>query len=499
MTPNTAGTPVDAGLVPLPRSVVHERGTFAITPQTAVAADAASARTARQLTDALEPACGFRLAAVAAAGGAGGAAITLAEDPALAALAPEGYRLEVRPEQVLIRAPTQAGLFYGVQTLRQLLPPAIFSPRAVRDADWRIPCVTIEDGPRFGWRGLMLDTGHDYQRFDFILRFIDLMALHKFNVFHWHITDLGTFPLEIRGYPKLQDPAALGKRVRGDPPRGVKPGRYTHDQVRAVVRYAAERHITVVPEVDMPGHSAPVLTVYPELDCPVPHKTWEWDRWEYCIGNEETFRFLQEVLSQVIELFPSRFIHIGGDECPKEHWQKCPLCQERMRAEGLKDENELQSYFVRRLEAFLNGRGRRLIGWDEILEGGLAPNAAVMSWRPKANGAVLAARAGHDVVVASCSHLYFDYPESQTPLETVYGFEPVPAELSAAEARHILGAQAQLWSDNHPTEPEIERLVYPRACAVAEAVWTPADSRAYADFQRRLAVHAGRMALLGIS
>ena len=494
------GGPIAAeslALVPKPVSVEYGKGCFVLALDTVLVADQASEPTAVQLAAFLRPATGFNLA-VASSAGRKGTVISLAQDKSMTDLGSEGYRLEVIPKRVAISAPTQAGLFYAVQTLRQLLPPPIFADRPVNNAEWRIPCLTIKDHPRFGWRGLMLDTGHDFQHMPFILRFIDLMALHKFNTLHWHITDLGTFPLEIRGYPKLQDPATLGTRMRGEPKRGVKPGRYTQAEAREVVDYAAARHITVVPEIDMPGHSTPALIAYPEFDCPVPHRTWEWDRWEYCAGNERTYSFLQDVLSQVIDLFPSTFLHIGGDECPKDHWRKCPVCQAKMKAENLQNEDELQSYFVKRIEKFLNARGRRLIGWDEILEGGIAPNAAVMAWRVEKQAASIAAKAGHDVVMASTSHLYFDYPETTTPLEKVYSFEPVPQGLTPEQASHILGAQAQMWTDNHPTEKEIERLVYPRGCAVSEVVWSQASSCNYGDFVQRLSVHAQRLAALGI-
>ncbi len=481
----------------MPVSVACGSGHFVLTADTVLLADAASESSAIQLAAALRPATGLALP-IAAPAGRNCPAITLCQDATLTDLGSEGYRLDVTPAKVSLTAPTQAGLFYAIQTLRQLLPPQIFSTGPVANVAWHIPCVRISDHPRFAWRGLMLDTGHDYQHAAFILRFIDLMALHKFNTLHWHITDLGTFPLEIAGYPKLQDPSTLGTRLRGEPPRGVKPGRYTHAQVREIIAYAAARHITVVPEIDMPGHSTPALIAYPEFDCPVPHTTWEWDRWEYCVGNEQTYGFLQDILFQVIELFPSRFVHIGGDECPKDHWRKCPICQAKIKAEKLQNEDELQSYFVRRIEQFLNSRGRRLIGWDEILEGGIAPNAAVMAWRVGKDAATIAARTGHDVVMALTSHLYFDYPETTTPLEKVYSFEPLPPELTAEAAAHILGAQAQMWTDNHPTEPEIERLVYPRACAVSEVVWSPVASRDYPGFTQRLAVHAQRLAALGI-
>jgi hexosaminidase len=486
-----------AALIPIPMSMEYGEGCFVLNADSVLVAEEGAKSSATQLAAFLRPATGLNPTIVSSAGNRRHTVI-LTEDKAMTDLGAEGYCLQVTPERIALSAPTQAGLFYGIQTLRQLLPTRIFSDHLIKNVAWQIPCLTIRDRPRFGWRGLMLDTGHDFQHLRFILRFIDLMALHKFNILHWHITDAGTFPLEIRNYPKLQDPATLGTRMRGEPKRGVKPGRYTQAEARMVVQYAAARHITVVPEIDMPGHATPALIAYPQFDCPVPHKSGEWDRWEYCVGNEKTYGFLQDILSQVIDLFPSPFIHIGGDECPKDHWKKCPVCQGKMKDEGLRNEDELQSYFVKRIEAFLNARGRRLIGWDEILEGGIAPNAAVMAWRVEAQAAEFAAKAGHDVVMAPTSHLYFDYPESTTSLEKVYSFEPVPPDLTPEQARHILGAQAQMWTDHHPTEKEIERLVYPRACAVSEVVWSPVDTRDYHGFVQRLTMHAQRLAMLGV-
>ena len=484
-------------MIPRPVSLAAGQVFFTLTADTVLVADAASRTTAAQLAGYLQPATGYALNIAADAGGARNV-ITLAQDPGLTELGTEGYLLQVSQQRIALIAPTQAGLFYAVQTLRQLLPPAIFSTNAASNIAWQVPCMIIKDAPCFGWRGLMLDTGHDFQHLPFILRFIDLMALHKFNTLHWHIVDLGTWPLEIKSYPKLIEPSNRGTRRMGNPQRGVKPGYYTQDQVRQVVRYAAERHITIVPEIEMPGHSPVALAAYPEFDCPVTQKVWEWDRWSYCAGNEKTYGFLQDVLTQVMDLFPSAFIHIGGDECPKVRWQKCPLCQARMKTEGLKNEEELQSYFVKRIEKFLNAKGRRLIGWDEILEGGLAPNAAVMAWRPAHKAELAATQAGHDVVMASTSHLYFDYSYATTPLQKVYSFEPVSKELTPAQAAHILGAQAQMWTDNHPTEQEIEALVYPRACALAEVVWSPAAARDYGSFAARLQVHARRLSALDV-
>lgn len=484
-------------IIPRPAAIEAGNGFFSLTPKSVISTDAASRQTARQLAEFLRPATGFALKNASWLRRSG-STIELSQDKRLATLGSEGYELAVTPEKISLAAPTQAGLFYAVQTLRQLLPPGIFATNLAQGVAWKIPCVKIRDVPRFAWRGLLLDTGHDFQEFPFLLRFIDLMALHKFNTLHWHITDLGSWALEIKGYPKLQDPSTRGTRLMGEPKRGVKPGFYTQDQVRQVVRYAAERHITVVPEIDMPGHSTPALIAYPELDCPVPHRTWEWDRWEYCVSNEKAYKFLEDVLSQVMELFPSKFINIGGDECPSEHWAKCPSCRALMKAENMKDADELQNYFTKRIEAFLNARGRRAIGWEEILRGAASASTAGVSWHSM-QGGIDGARTGHDVVMAPCGYLYFDYAETTTPLAKVYSFEPVPAKLTPEQAVHVLGAQGQLWSDNHPTEKEIERLVYPRACALAEVVWSPVTNKDYSSFVARLAVHERRLAALGIN
>jgi len=478
----SGGKTTIGALIPYPVSLETGGGSFTLTADTVIAADNGSRSTARQLSSYLKPATGWTLP-IAGSDHTAKSSIVLTQDTSLTDLGSEGYLLEIAPQQISLTAPTQAGLFYAVQTLRQLLPPQIYSAKVAKDVVWKAPSVKIKDFPRFGWRGMMLDSGHDFQTLPFVLKFIDAMAAHKFNVFHWHLTDLGTWSVEIKKYPKLLDASTRG--------RGVKPGYYTQTQIRSVVQYAAQRHITVVPEIDMPGHSVPALLAYPELNCPLKGGR----VWQYCLGNEKTFEFLENVLSEVIELFPAKYIHIGGDECPKDRWKQCPLCQERLKAENLKDENELQSYFVKRIEKFLDSKGRRLIGWDEILEGGLAPKASVMSWRGMGGG-ISAAKSGHDVVMAPTSHLYFDYP--QTTVELVYSFEPIPKELTAEQAEHVLGAQAQMWSDNHPTEENIELLVYPRACALAEVVWSPAATRNYVDFFPWLTYHQQRLAALGL-
>jgi len=486
-----AAEPAAPAIIPLPAKMEILAGSFAITSDTVIVADSASLATARQLAGYLKPATGFALTVAAQASAGVKSTITLTEDQTLTRLGQEGYRLSVTPNDIRIASAGQAGLFYGVQTLRQLLPPQVFAATPATEMTWTVPCVAVEDQPRFAWRGLMLDSGHDFQNKAFVKRFIDLMALHKLNLFHWHLTDLGTWSFEVSGRPKLLESATRGP--------GVKPGHYTREDIREVVSYAAALHITILPEIDMPGHEPPALLAYPELDCQPPRgvdKNGKPNRpWEFCVGNEKTYVFLEEVLSQVAELFPGPYIHIGGDECPKGRWLNCPLCQAKMKAEKLQNGEELQSYFIKRIGKFLESKNRRMIGWDEILEGGLAPNATVMSWRGMGGG-IAAAKAGHDVVMAPTAWTYFDYPN--TPVEKVYGFEPVPKELSAGQAAHVLGAQAQMWTDHHPSEDRIDALVYPRAAALAEAVWSPAASRNYDAFVVRLQSHLPRLAALGV-
>jgi hexosaminidase len=487
-------------LIPQPQNLTRLEGAFKLVPATRIYTDAASVDAGHLLAAKLRQSAGwpFRLGRKSAPDWAPTGGILLTTRGADASLGAEGYELVARPNAVMVRAPAQAGLFYGLQTLLQLLPPEIFSTNVVRNLDWQIPCVRITDQPRFKWRGLMLDSGHDFQNKDFVKRYLDLMALHKFNLFHWHLTDLGTWSVAIKSYPKLLEPETRAP--------GVKPGYYTQDEIREVVRYAAARHITILPEIDMPGHESPALLAYPELDCPLPHNEAGWPYntvangkprpWEFCVGNEKTYVFLETVLSQMVELFPGPYIDIGGDECPKERWLHCPLCQAKMKQEQLATGEELQSYFIRRMEKFLQSKGRRLIGWDEILEGGLAPNATVMSWRGMGGG-IAAAKAGHDVVMAPGEWTYFDNPK--TPLEKVYSFEPVPKELAAAPAAHVLGAEAEMWADLHPSEKEIEALVYPRATALAEVLWSPKEARNFDDFRRRLQTDNQRLDQFGVN
>jgi hexosaminidase len=431
----------------------------------------------------------------------------------------EGYRLVVDRRRVLLEAGSPVGIFYGLQTLGQLLPTRHGSGSSGRGPSWRIPSVEIEDAPRFPYRGMHLDVGRHVFPVSFIRRYIDWMAAFKMNTFHWHLTEDQGGRLEVRRYPRLTEVGAFRAETmvekNHDPyigdgvPYG---GYYTQADVRDIVAYAAERFVTIIPEIEMPGHSTAALAAYPELACtdgPFEVAT-RWGVFEdiYCPG-ERTFLFLEAVLEEVMELFPGEYIHIGGDEAPKRSWEESPLAQAVIRREGLADEQELQSYFIGRIEAFLNSRGRRLIGWDEILEGGLAPNATVMSWRGIAGG-IEAAREGHDVIMTPTSHLYFDFYQGDpsqeplaiggyTPLERVYAFEPVPEELTTEEARHILGAQANVWTEYMKTTDYVEYMVYPRLLALAEVVWSPSEARDWAGFLARLSPRLARLDAAGVN
>jgi hexosaminidase len=424
-------------------------------------------------------------------------------------LLPEGYyRIKTADDGVSISATSGAGLFYGAQTLMQL----------VADDGQTIPAVEITDYPRFAYRGLHLDVGRHMFPPAFIKKYIDLMAHHKFNRFHWHLTEDQGWRIEIKKYPKLQEVAAYRKEtVIGKASTRNREGKqydgqryggyYTQDEIKDIVQYAADRYVTIIPEIELPGHALAALSAYPSLGCTGgPYEaatTWGVFKDVYCAGKEETFTFLQDVMDEVMVLFPSQYIHIGGDECPKEQWKVCPRCQKRMKAEGLKDEHALQSYFIQRMEKYLNNKGRQIIGWDEILEGGLAPNATVMSWRGE-EGGIAAAQQDHDVIMTPGNWCYFDHYQdtskseplaigNYTPVSEVYSYEPLPPQLSTAQAKHVLGAQANVWTEYMKSSDYVEYMVYPRACAMAEVVWSPKESRNYSDFLTRMRTHLKRL------
>ena len=415
----------------------------------------------------------------------------------------EAYRLSVEPGKIIIKSGSNAGVFYAVQTLFQLFPLEIKN-------EISIPCVEIEDYPRFQWRGMHLDVCRHFFPVEFIKKYLDIMAMYRLNTFHWHLTEDQGWRIEIKKYPKLTSVGAWRKETMGDgKPYG---GFYTQDQIREVVEYAKQKYITVVPEIEMPGHALAALAAYPQYSCtggPFEVGT-TWGVFEdvYCAGNDSTFQFLENILDEVVNLFPGEYIHIGGDEVPKDRWQKCPKCQARMKAEGLKNEHELQSYFIQRIEKYLNGKGKKIIGWDEILEGGLAPNAAVMSWRGT-EGGIAAAKMKHKAVMSPGDYCYFDHYQGisgepkafggYTPLEKVYSYEPVPYLLNEEEAKYIIGAQANMWTEYIETADHVEYMLLPRLCALSEVLWSPKQSRNLDDFLSRMPYHYEMLSLKNIN
>ena len=488
-------------IIPVPQKLTAQAGRFLLTGETVIQADKPADATARLLQEMLRPATGYDLAIVRDASSRPAIVLQLAAQGE--APSPEGYTLEVRPDGVRIVAREPAGLFYGVQTLRQLLPEEVFSPQKVPGATWSVPCVTIRDAPRFAWRGLMLDCSRTFWPKKFLLRYIDLLAHYKMNVLHLHLTDDQGWRLEIKRYPKLTEVCSRFADKYNEPCE--RQGFYTQQEMREIVGYAAQRHVTIVPEIEMPGHCTAVFAAYPELSCTGVHceiypffEGPSITKDVYCAGNEDVFTFLQNVLTEVIDIFPSAYIHVGGDECPKDRWLACPKCQQRMRKEHLADAHELQAYFITRIETFLSGKGRTLIGWDEILEGHLPDRAAVMSWRG-VNGGIAAARQGHEVVMSPTSHCYFDYPNEKYTLENVYSFEPIPSQLEAVQQRFILGAQGNMWTHIARAPSEVDQQIFPRLIGLAEVTWSPKDQRDWQTFQARLQHDLKRLEYLNVN
>ena len=423
---------------------------------------------------------------------------------------PEAYTLQVAENNIIINGNSKSGLFYGVQTLLQLI-----YPKNKNTVDVKIPAVEIADKPVFKWRGMHLDVSRHFYSVSTVKKMLDAMANLKLNTFHWHLTDDQGWRIEIKRYPGLTETGAwrnetmVGHYTDSNQVfDGMRyGGYYTQDEIKEVVNYAQSRFITVVPEIEMPGHAVAALSAYPEYSCtggPFDVYTkWGVSKDVYCAGKDETFEFLENILDEVAGLFPGRYIHIGGDECPKARWKECAACQKRIKDEGLKDEFELQSYFIKRIEKHIAAKGKKLIGWDEILEGGLPERATVMSWRGY-EGGIEAAHTGHDVIMTPGGYCYFDHyqgkPENEPlafggflPLEKVYSFNPVPPTLSAEGAKHILGAQANVWTEYITNENKLEYMVFPRLCAMAEILWTPKEKQNYQEFQKRLEAEFERL------
>ncbi|WP_031008419.1 beta-N-acetylhexosaminidase [Streptomyces sp. NRRL F-5727] len=511
----------ETDLIPAPLTARHPEGSLPLDATTALDAGPGTEGTARLLRPVLGAATGLPLP-----DGTGPGAIRLRISPETAEEhGPEGYRLSVTRDGVLLDGGGPAGLFWGAQTLRQLLGPDAYRRAPLPGRTWALPYTEIADRPRFGWRGLLLDVSRHFTAKEDVLRLLDLMAAHKLNVFHLHLTDDQGWRIEIERYPRLTEVGAWRARSKrghrasplwDETPHG---GFYTRDDIREIVAYAAARHITVVPEIDLPGHSQAAIAAYPWLgntDVVDTAALTVWDTWgvnpNILAPTEEVLRFYEGVLEEVLELFPSTFVHIGGDECPKDQWKESPAAQARIAELGVGDEEGLQSWFVRHFDRWLTDRGRRLIGWDEILEGGLADGAAVSSWRGYGGG-IAAAEAGHDVVMCPEQQVYLDHrqhdgPDEPVPigfvrtLEDVYRFEPVPPGLSETAARHVLGTQANVWTEVMENRARVDYQVFPRLAAFAEVAWSalPApDDRDTDGFLRRMETHYRRLDALGVA
>jgi hexosaminidase len=510
----------EPALIPMPVKMTVHEGVFALRPDTPILVDAKFKDTGAFLAERLRAATGFDLP-IKASGSGLGDAILLTEAAGDPGLEPEGYELTVHSKGVSIFSRTEAGLFYGVQTFLQLLPPEVFAAKPVSGVTWQAPCVEIRDRPRFAWRGLLLDVSRHFFTKQEVEQILDALAAHKINTLHWHLVDDDGWRIEIKKYPLLTKVGAWRKGIgfKFDPkdstaygPDGRYGGFYSQDDIREVVRYAAARHITIVPEIEMPGHSCAALAAYPEFSCTGEPYTTDRDGGVndgvYCAGNDASFEFLQNILTEVFDLFPGKYIHVGGDEVPTRNWAKCAKCQARKETEHLKNDRQLESYFIQRMEKFINAHGRSLIGWSEIREGGLAQNAALMDW---IGGATEGASAGHDVVMTPESYCYLDHYQSRDhvkepraiggflPLRKIYEFDPIPANLAPEFQPHILGAQGNLWSEYIPNLRHAEYMIFPRECALAELAWSPKESRNFDDFLRRLETDERRLDQMGVN
>ena len=496
-----------SGIIPKPVSLKTNNGTFRIDRNTVIVADEGIRDAADFFNKYMEDYYGFNLNTAESA-----QKNYIRFSSRTFVKAPENkehYTFTSTSKGVDITGDSYDGTFRGTQTLIQLLPPA-------KATSLSIPQVSIDDQPRLGYRGLMLDVGRHFFGVDYVKRFIDYIALHKMNTFHWHLTEDQGWRIEITKYPKLTEVGAYrdGTIIGHHPGTGNDNirygGFYTQEEIKDVLEYAKKRHITVVPEIEMPGHAGAALASYSYLGCTGgPYEvsqTWGVHKDVYCAGNDSVFTFLEGVLDEVMELFPSEYIHIGGDECPKDAWKVCPKCQKRIKELGLKDEHELQSYFIQRIEKYVNSKGKKIIGWDEILEGGLAPNATVMSWRGE-KGGIEAAKQDHDVIMTPTTYVYFDYAQQKNedslviggylPIEKVYGYEPVPQVLNDAQKKRILGGQANVWTEYMSNPRKVEYMIFPRVAALSEVLWSPAKSRNWDDFKKRLPLQLKRYDLWG--
>lgn len=485
-------------IIPMPQSLTQGQGKFMLSGKVAIGAQTPELKTvAEYFASKMSRSTGYNIK-VSDSG-----AITLMIDPSLD-VNDEGYLLDVTPESVTVKAKTAQGVFYGMQSFMQLLPAEIESMQKVRGIEWSAQAVNIKDEPRFGYRGLMIDVCRHFMEVEDIKKQLDIMALFKINRLHWHLTDDQGWRIEIKKHPKLTEVGSVRMEAEGYEHKGY----YTQEQVKDIVKYAAERFITVVPEIELPGHEMAAIAAYPELSCKgepgTPRIIWGVEDVVMCAGKEEPFKLLEDVIREVAPLFPGEYFHIGGDECPKKSWKECPLCQKRIKDEGLKAdskhtaEEKLQSYFVQRMEKVVESCGKKMIGWDEILEGGLAPSATVMSWRGE-EGGIEAALMNHDVIMTPAGNgLYLDLYQGDSkiepvaiygyiPLSKTYSYNPVPDTLVAMnKAHYVIGVQANVWSEYFYSEDIREYRTYPRALALSEIAWTNVENKNYEDFERRI-------------
>jgi hexosaminidase len=507
----------EIAIIPQPAHLQQSAGNFNLSAKTKIYVDPGIIeykKIGEMLAGEIKDKTGFNLPIlIGNAAGANGILIT--SKGAADSLGKEGYLLSVKPNQIIVKAKNSNGAFYAMQSILQLMP---VTKQELSKSSIPLPAVEIIDMPRFEWRGLMLDCGRYYYSINFLKKYIDYIAMHKMNTFHWHLTEDHGWRLEIKKYPKLTDIGAwrtATEYTHGRLNKTPAGGFYTQEQAKELVKYAADRYVNIVPEIEMPGHSSAALIAYPELSCTGgPFKTltnWGIQKEIFCAGNDNTFNFLEDVLTEVISIFPNAVIHIGGDEAPKDRWKACPKCQKRIKDEGLKDEHELQSYFVKRIENFLLTKNRNIIGWDEILEGGLAPNAWVMSWRGT-KGGIEAAKQHHNVVMAPYDYYYLDYYQGKpftepyaifensiNTLEKVYNYEPFDKELTKEQAQFIKGVQGNVWSEFIHTLDKVEYMAFPRAAAVAETAWSPASLKNWDDFAKRMETQYKRYDLVGLN
>ena len=499
-------------IIPMPAKGTISKGTYRLLAETVIAVDDNLTKSGNFLRQIFAPATGFKLPVIDLSTADSDAnAIVLQIDASLQSLGKEGYKIKVVPNRITLSSADPNGIFLGLSTLRQLFPAIIEDPNpspATDPEQWKCACGEIEDYPRFQWRGVMMDVCRHFFDVNVIKRMMDAMVLMKLNTFHWHLTEDQGWRIEIKKYPKLTE---IGSKRKGTQTKGGKNkehdsiphgGFFTQEEVKEVLAYAAERYITVVPEIEMPGHSLAALAAYPEFGCTGgPYEVgtyWGVIRDVYCAGKEKVVTFLKDVLDEVLELFPSEIIHIGGDECPKDRWKVCPDCQAKIKAEGLADAEALQTYFVNDISQYLADKGRRLMGWNEILDKNLAPNAIGHFWMGSVDPIVSHLESGRNFVMSPNPFMYLDKSYYSLPLEKIYGYEPIPKNLASEHHKNILGLESPLWAERIPTEERLHHQAFPRLIALAENGWTPSERKNYGTFLQRLGGIFPRLEALGV-